>query len=162
MATMKPRVYVETSVVSYLTARESGSLVGATRQLLTRRWWGQRDNFDLVVSEVVIRECKVGDPVAVARRLEAIEGLPLLALDDVASEIAIELLDKRILPEKAAEDALHIAVAAAHRVDFLLSWNFRHIANPIIQAKVAAYLVERDLALPFICPPEELLGDEDE
>jgi predicted nucleic acid-binding protein len=158
---MKPRVYVETSVISYLTARESASLVGATRQLLTRRWWDRRSDYEIVISEVVVRECRVGDADAVNRRLAVIEGLPSLTVNARAADIAIALLKNNILPEKAAEDALHIAVASVHSVDFLLSWNFRHIANPTIQAKVAAYLTGQGLSLPFICPPEELLGDED-
>ena len=159
---MKPRVYVETSVFSYLTARESSSLVGATRQLLTRRWWEQRGGYELFVSEVVLRECKAGDSAAVARRLEAIGEIPLLGMTDQIAEIAQLLLSEGIMPAKAAEDALHISIAAVHRVDFLLSWNFKHIANPVVQARVAARLSHLGLDLPFICAPEELAGDDDE
>jgi hypothetical protein len=159
---MKPRVYVETSVFSYLTARESGSLVGSSRQLLTRRWWDQRGDFDLLVSEVVIRECEDGDSLAAARRLDALSGIPLLSLTPQAADLATLMLAQNIMPAKAAEDALHIAIAAVHRVDFLLSWNFKHIANPVIQARIAALLISMGLALPFICPPEELLGEDDE
>lgn len=159
---MKPRVYIETSVFSYLTARESSSLVGATRQLLTRRWWERRDDYELFVSEVVIRECKAGDSEAVDRRLNAVGEIPLLSLTDQAAHIAQLLLTEGIMPSKAAEDALHIAIAAVHKVDFLLSWNFKHIANPVIQAQIAARLSRLGLALPFICPPEELAGEDDE
>ena len=159
---MKPRVYVETSVFSYLTSRESSSLVGATRQLLTRRWWERRGEFELFVSEVVVRECKAGDGQAVARRLGAIAGMPLLGLTQRAADIAQLLLAEGIMPAKAAEDALHIAIAADHKVDFLLSWNFKHIANPVIQAQIASRLTGLGLALPFICAPEELSGEDDE
>jgi hypothetical protein len=159
---MKPRVYVETSVFSYLTARESSSLVGATRQLLTRRWWERRDGYELFVSEVVLRECRAGDSAAVTRRLDAIGDIPLLSMTDQTAEIAQLLLSEGIMPAKAAEDALHISIAAVHKVDFLLSWNFKHIANPVIQARVAARLSRFGLDLPFICAPEELAGDDDE
>lgn len=159
---MKPRVYIETSVFSYLTARESASLIGATRQLLTRRWWERRENYTLFVSEVVIRECKAGDKEAANHRIAAVNDIPLLSLTDQAADIAKLLLSEGIMPTKAAEDALHIAIAAVHKVDFLLSWNFKHIANPVIQAQIAARLSGLGLALPFICPPEDLAGEDDE
>jgi predicted nucleic acid-binding protein len=159
---MKPRVYVETSVFSYLTARESASLIGATRQLLTRRWWERRKDYTLFVSEVVIRECKAGDQEAADHRIAAVGDIPLLSLTDQAAHIAKLLLYEGILPTKAAEDALHIAIAAVHKVDFLLSWNFKHIANPVIQAQIAAKLRGLGLSLPFICPPEDLAGEDDE
>lgn len=159
---MKPRVYVETSVFSYLTSRDSASLVGASRQLLTRRWWNRREEFELYISEVVLRECKAGDTQAAAARLAATADIALLELDDKAAGIAGALISNAIMPSKAAEDALHIAIAAVHQVDFLLSWNFKHIANPVIQAKIASYLQGVGLALPFICPPEDLLGEDDE
>ena len=148
--------------MSYLTARESASLVGSSRQLLTRRWWERRADFELFVSEVVIRECRDGDSNAAARRMDALEGIPLLSLTEHAAELAALMLSENIMPAKAAEDALHIAIAAVHKVDFLLSWNFKHIANPVIQAKIATKLQAVGLALPFICAPEELLGEDDD
>ena len=159
---MKPRIYVETSVLSYLTSRDSASLVGSSRQLLTRRWWERRADFELFESEVLVRECRDGDTLAAARRMEALDGIPFLSLTQHAAELAALMLSESILPAKAAEDALHIAIAAVHKVDFLLSWNFKHIANPVIQAKIAAKLQAVGLALPFICPPEELLGEDDD
>lgn len=159
---MKPRVYVETSVFSYLTARESASLIGATRQLLTRRWWERREDYALFVSEVVIRECKAGDQEAANNRLAAVGNIPMLSLTEQAAHIAKLLVSEEIMPTKAAEDALHIAIAAVHKVDFLLSWNFKHIANPVIQARIASRLSSLGLLLPYICPPEDLAGDDDE
>jgi hypothetical protein len=94
--------------------------------------------------------------------MEAVSGLPLLSLTPEAADLATLLITQNVMPAKAAEDALHIAIAAVHQVDFLLSWNFKHIANPVIQAKIAAKLCAVGLALPFICPPEELLGEDDE
>ena len=94
--------------------------------------------------------------------MAAVAGIPLLSLTDQAAFIAKLLLSEGILPAKAAEDALHIAIAAVHQVDFLLSWNFKHIANPVIKAQIAARLSSLGLALPFICPPEDLAGEDDE
>jgi hypothetical protein len=100
---MKPRVYVETSVFGYLTARDSASLVGSSRQLLTRRWWDRRHEFDLFVSELVIRECKDGDEQAAARRMEAVSGLPLLSLTPQAADLATLLITQNVMPAKALE-----------------------------------------------------------
>ncbi len=82
----------------------------------------------------------------------------MLAVTEDMVSMAEDLIVSRIVPKKAFEDALHIAISTLHRVDFLLTWNCRHIANPIIQEKIAAYLEQRGLFLPLICTPEELLG----
>ena len=156
-----PSVYIETSIVSYLTARDSPSLVGAARQLQTRRWWERRNEFRLYMSDVVIRECRAGDPAASARRLESLRGLPSLATTGQCADIAESLLTRKILPIKAAEDALHVAVATVHGMDILLTWNCKHIANPIVQTAIASYLETVGFLLPFICTPEELLGEDD-
>jgi hypothetical protein len=158
---MRRRVYLETTVVSYLTARPSRTVVGAAHQQLTIDWWDQRrHDFDLVVSELVLREAGGGDPEAARRRLAALEGITHLALTDDALSLAEEFVLRRLLPPRAAGDGLHIALATIHRVDYLLTWNCAHIANPEIQAKLAEFLWTRELFLPFICTPEELLGDE--
>jgi len=157
---MKRRVYIETSVVSYLTARPSKTILGAAHQQITSAWWERRDEFELVISESVLRECGAGDPIAAQRRLDIVADLPLLLINERALHIAEALVEQGIIPAKAAEDALHIAVATIHGVDYLLTWNCRHIANPEIQRNIAAYLEQIGLFLPFICTPEELLGEE--
>lgn len=158
---MKPRVYLETTIVSYLTSRRSRSLVGAAHQQLTIDWWEkQRTAFNLVVSELVLREAAAGDPEAASRRLEALAGIPRLALTEEALALAAEFVDRKIIPRKAAEDGLHISVATLHGVDYLLTWNCAHIANPVIQVRLARVLAAKGLFLPFICTPEELLGGE--
>ena len=158
---MRRRVYLETTIVSYLTARPMRTVVGAAHQQITLDWWeGRRHAFDLVVSEAVIREAERGDPDAAKRRLAALRGIPRLALTGEALRLAEGFMGRGLLPRKAAEDGLHIAVATVHKVDYLLTWNCAHIANPELQAKLAEYLVEREFFLPFICTPEELLGAE--
>jgi len=162
MENLLPSVYVETSIVSYLAARESSSLLGAAHQLVTRRWWDRRNLYRCFVSDVVIRECRAGDPTAANRRLDAVREFSSLAISEKAIEIAESLLALGIVPKQAAEDALHVAIATVYGVDFLLTWNCRHIANPVIQARIAVHLESIGLLLPFICTPEELLGEENE
>ena len=136
--------------------------MGAAHQEITREWWqNHRDQYDLKISELVLRECAAGDVQAAARRIEAIRGIPRLAIDAQVDDIARGLMNAELVPRQAAEDALHIAIAAVHRVDFLLTWNFKHIANPSIQRNIAIFLYDLGLPFPFICSPEELSGEDD-
>jgi hypothetical protein len=89
---------------------------------------------------LVWQECAAGDPVAAQKRLAALEGYPVLAVTQDMIRLAGSLIEQAIIPAKAIEDALHIAVSTLHHVDFLLTWNCRHIANPVIQEKIAVYL----------------------
>ena len=157
---MKRKVYIETSVISYLTARPSKTILGAAHQQITLAWWETRSRYDLVVSELVLRECGAGDPDAAKKRLTVLNDVPLILITEQALDIANSLIAKGIISAKASEDALHIAIATVNGVDYLLTWNCRHIANPEIQRGIAAHLEEIGLSLPFICTPEELLGDE--
>ena len=120
---MKRRVYVETSVISYLAARPSKTIIGAAHQQITSAWWDQRGGYDLFVSELVLRECAAGDSSAAQRRLEIVESIPLLVATEESYKLAESFLRKRIIPVKAAEDSLHIAIAISHSVDYLLTWN---------------------------------------
>ena len=158
---MKRKVYVETSVISYLTARPSKTILGAAHQQITQAWWETRFEYELFVSQSVWQECSAGDPDAARRRLTVLEGLDVLAITEGMIGLAETLIAQRLIPAKAIEDALHISVATLHHVDFLLTWNCQHIANPIIQEGIAEYLEPRGLFLPIICTPEELLGDQD-
>ena len=106
-----------------------------------------------------MRECAAGDPIAAQKRLAVLADLPLLLIDELALSIASELVQNKIVPAKAAEDALHIAVATVYGVDYLLTWNCRHIANPEMQREISGFLEQKGLYLPFICTPEELLGE---
>ncbi len=155
---MKRKVYVETSVISYLTARPSKTIVGAAHQQITLAWWELRSDYELLVSQLVWQECAAGDPVAAQKRLAALDGISVLAVTQDMIRLAKSLIEQAIIPSKAIEDALHIAVSTLHHVDFLLTWNCRHIANPVIQEKIAVYLETSGLFLPIICTPEELLG----
>ena len=117
---MKPKVYIETSVISYLTARPSRDLVTAAHQQLTTDWWeDRRAHFDLYISQLVVRESSAGDEDAAKGRLDVIEQIPLLELNEEALALARSLVEDGPLPAKASEDALHIAVATVHGMDFL-------------------------------------------
>ena len=156
-----PRVYIETSIVSYLRQRSSGQVVTAARQLLTRRWWeSERFNFELVTSQYVIDEAADGDPQLAQERLESLGDIPLLQLGPDIDAIASEIMSRAILPPKAQVDALHIATAAHHGIDYLLTWNCTHIANARILPRIHRVLAEMNCFVPMICTPEEMLDDE--
>lgn len=154
-----PRVYVETSVVSYLTALGSRDLVLSAHQEVTRNWWAARDRFELYISQFVIDEASAGNRDAAARRLAALDGVELLEINDAAVGLAAELIDKGGLPTKARVDALHVAVAAANGMDYLLTWNCTHIANAVLRGKIEAICRAYGFEPPTICTPLELIQD---
>lgn len=153
---MASKVYVETSVVSYLTAFPSRDIVVAAHQQITHQWWAARDKFELYVSEAVLAEASAGDPSAAARRMASVAALPVLAISNEAADLAARLVEAGILPRKAFVDALHVAAAAVHGMDFLLTWNCTHIANARVRAKVEERCRSLGLQPPIICTPEEL------
>lgn len=153
-------VYIETSIVSYLRQKPSAQIVTAARQIITQRWWNEkRTNYQLVLSQFVIDEASAGDPNLATERLESLEGIPLLPNAPEIVEIAKEIMSKAILPENAQVDALHIASVAHHRIQYLLTWNCKHIANANILPRIHDLLNELQIPIPIICTPEELLGD---
>jgi hypothetical protein len=110
-----PKVYLETTVISYLTARPSRNLQVAAHQLVTADWWTRRrKHFELYVSRLVVDEAAAGDADAAAERLANLSGLPRLELTEPASALAVNLVRESAIPREAAEDAVHVAVAAAH------------------------------------------------
>jgi len=149
-------VYVETSIVSYLTARPSRDVVLAGHQHTTRRWWRGRRSFRLVISQLVLDEAGAGDPISRTRRLRTLRGIPILSLTDRAAELAAALVRRGALPRKATVDAFHIGIAAAHQIDFLLTWNCKHLANAATRGTIEAVCRSAGLAPPTICTPEEL------
>jgi hypothetical protein len=153
---MKPTVYVETTIPSYLTAWPSRDLVRAAHQQITREWWAQRTGFDLFTSRLVVQECQAGDAQAAADRLAALAGIPLLEQETEAAELADALLRDVPLPQKAASDALHIATAAVHGMQYLLTWNCTHIANVTLRPRIEAVCRAAGFEPPLICTPEEL------
>src|SRR5947209_72113 len=133
----KPKVYVETTVVSYLTARPTRDVVITAHQQLTREWWekaGQR--FELIVSEIVLKEAAGGDAEAAAERLAHIASLPLVRTTDIVTRLSTSLVQDGAMPVKASADALHLAIATVHGMDYLVTWNCRHLANASIRTPI--------------------------
>jgi hypothetical protein len=157
---MRWKVYVETSVISYLTSRLSRDLIVAGHQQITQEWWAnQRDKFELFVSQTVLEESAGGDQEAAQQRLSAIEILPLLEIAEEAIALAKDLVRMGPLPETAEVDALHIAIAVTNRVDYLLTWNCKHLANAVLRSRIERVCRARGYDPVIICTPEELLEE---
>jgi hypothetical protein len=157
---LRSRIYVETTVVSYLAARPSRDLRVAAHQQVTSEWWTRkRPDFDIFVSQLVLKEASAGDADAAARRLEYLDGVPLLDLNDQCLVLAQRLLTDAAIPTEAEQDALHVAVAAVHGMNYLLTWNCRHIANAVMRSRIDASCSDAGCDAPVICTPEELLED---
>jgi hypothetical protein len=157
---MKPRVYLETTVPSYLTAWPSPEAVTAGHQRTTRDWWEtRREDFDLFASQFVIDEASLGDPDAAARRLEVLADVPLLEPGDDVYQLADKLVKQVPLPAKAAADSLHIAIATVNGMDYLLTWNCTHIANAALRARIEKVCRDAGYEPPVICTPEELMKE---
>ncbi len=157
---MAKRVYIETTIPSYLAAWLSRDLRQAARQQITHDWWNnRRQNFDLCTSETVLDEAAAGDADAARRRMLFLQGLPLLQLTGAVNAVAKAIMRSRLLPEKAARDALHIAVSSVHGIDMLLTWNCQHIANAAIMKELGGIIASCGFEIPLLCTPEELLGD---
>jgi predicted nucleic acid-binding protein len=157
---MKGKVYVETSVISYLTSRLSRDLIVAGHQQITQEWWANhRDKFELFVSQTVLEEIAGGDQEAAQQRLSVIESLPLQEITEEAIALAKDLVRLGPLPEKAAVDALPIAIAVTNKVDYLLTWNCKHLANAALRSRIERVCRARGYDPVVICTPEELLED---
>jgi hypothetical protein len=156
---MKSRVYLETSVVSYLTALPSRDIVQAAHQQVTREWWNRRSRFVLYVSQAVLGEAARGDVEAAARRLTALQGIQALAVTAEVSDLAERFIRESAMPAKAAIDAVHVAVAVVHGMEYLLTWNCTHIANAAIRSKIERICREGGLSPTVICTPEELMEE---
>jgi predicted nucleic acid-binding protein len=156
---MKSKVYLETTIIGYLTALPSRDIVHAAHQQITREWWAQRHRFDLFVSQAVLEEAARGDVEAAGSRLAALRGVPVLAVGHEVSDLAAQFLEMRAIPKKAAVDAVHIASAVVHGMDYLLTWNCTHIANAAVRSKIESICREVGLQPPIICTPEELMEE---
>jgi hypothetical protein len=152
-------VYIETTIISYLRQKPSPQVVTAARQLLTHRWWNEeRSNYELVVSQYVIDEASGGDPTRAADRLATLDGIPLLPHDPEIPRIAAAIVSLGVLPPKAQVDALHIATVAHHRIQYLLTWNCKHIANAKILPRIHAVLEDLEIPIPIICTRRSYLA----
>ena len=153
-----PKLYVETTIPSYLTARRSRDLRLAAHQEMTEEWWSDhRREYELYISDFVLDEAGDGDAEFAASRLAALAGIPSLDVTEEVDELAGRLLAGGLIPTKAAQDAFHVAVSAVHGMDFLLTWNCTHINNVNIIRRMERICAEAGFACPVICSPDELL-----
>ncbi|MEA3468717.1 MAG: type II toxin-antitoxin system VapC family toxin [Thermodesulfobacteriota bacterium] len=156
---MKPTVYIESSVISYLASRPSRDIITAGRQAISWDWWeNHRQRFELRISALVEEEISKGDYRAVKRRLSFVENISSLAISNNAIQLAELLLEDNAVPKGSEEDALHIAIAAAQGADYLLTWNFKHINNAEKKLAISHSVASFDYICPQLCSPEELGG----
>ena len=154
------RIYIESTIPSYVVARPARDLVQAARQQLTRDWWDlQRERHELFTSQIVLDEIAAGEREMAQRRLVLMAGLTVLDLTPAAETLAERVLHSGLLPASADGDAAHIALATVHKLDILLTCNCRHIANAAIVGRLRRLAKAHGHTLPEIYTPEELLGE---
>jgi hypothetical protein len=150
---------LETTIASYLTARRSRNLIVAGHQELTIEWWRQhRQRFEVFISDLVLQEAARGDRKAASKRLAEMAGVKVLAMNEEARQLAREFIERRLIPEKAVDDAFHVAIATAQGMDFLLTLNCRHIANAENITPLQAACKDLGYEMPTLCAPEQLMG----
>ena len=154
------RIYIESTIPSYVVARPARDLLQAARQQLTKDWWdSKRAKHELFTSQVVLDEISNGEAAMAQQRLDVMAGITLLDLTNEANSLTKDILASGLLPPDADRDAAHIALATVHEMDILLSWNCRHIANAAIQARLRRLVEKSGFALPVLCTPDELTGE---
>ena len=154
----KPTLYLESTIPSYLAGRPSSDLIVAAQQKITHDWWQEaRTKFSISISEAVLEEIEAGDPDAANRRQTFVANLPILELKDDVAILAEDYLNRLQLPQSAQLDALHMAYAVVYEMDYLLTWNCKHIANGVIIQRLQTANLELTRHTPIIVTPQELL-----
>lgn len=157
---MAEGVYIETTVVSYLTAKDSLDVRTRAHQEATRRWWrGKRKHYDLYVSPFVLQEAGAGDLTAARLRLRIVSQMPQVAVTDAVTRLARLLIHRGVVPQAAQVDSFHVALAAVHGLEYLLTWNCKHIANATKRVSIEACCRDSGFEPPVICTPEEMLEE---
>jgi predicted nucleic acid-binding protein len=157
---MKPKIYIETTIISYLTGRPSRDIIIAAHQQITEEWWRtKRHLFDLYASQLVFQEAGAGDEEQARKRLNALEEAELLEITESALSLAKVFIESGAVPQIAPEDAIHIAVAVVNGIDYLISWNCKHITNAKMRSKIEQVCLSCGYEPIIICTPEELLED---
>ena len=157
---IKPRVYLETTVISYLVGRPSSDPTLASWQQITRQLWEEFvDEFTFVISPVVLTEASQGNPEAAQRRLEVLSHLRVLEVLPEADILTQKLLYARAVPQTSNPDAQHIAIATVHGVEYLASWNHKHIVNTNKREHISQVCREAGFEPTTICTPAELIRE---
>jgi hypothetical protein len=154
------RIYIESTIPSYVVARPARDLLQAGRQQTSKDWWElKRYDHELFTSQIVLDEISAGEAEMAKQRLETLAGIPVLRVNETAENFTLQILGLGLLPAAADRDAGHIALATVYEMDILLTWNCRHIANASIQARLRKLAEKSGLTLPVVCTPDELTGD---
>lgn len=154
------RIYIESTIPSYVVARPARDLIQAAHQQLSKDWWDlERAKHELFTSQVVLDEIACGEAEMAQKRLALMANVPILPVNSEAETLTQAVLDSGLLPRGADRDAAHIALATIYELDILLSWNCRHIANAAIQARLRSVAGKMGFALPVLCTPAELTGE---
>jgi predicted nucleic acid-binding protein len=152
--------YIETTVIGHLVGRLHTNAAIAARQQITRDWWvAAQSQFRMLISQVVVEECAAGDPVAAWERTQVTDSLSLLDISEMCHELANELMTRGAVPASEPRDSLHIATSAVYGVNYLVTWNFKHIANAAMRSRIEAVCRDAGFEPPIICTPEELSGE---
>ena len=156
-------VYIETTVVGNVAGRVRSNPIIASRQMVTRNWWATATvRYDIFASQLVIDECSAGDPTAAAERLVVLDGLQLIQSSPDAESLVDALIDGHGVPASEPRDASHIAIAATNGIEFLASWNFKHILNPSTMRRIESICRDCGFEPPSLCTPEQLLETYDD
>lgn len=156
-------VYIETTVVGSIAGRIHPNPDVASRQHKTRRWWATaKTDYNIAISQLVLDECAAGDPTAAKERLDEVDGLSRLDITDDARNLANALMAGNAIPPSEPRDALHVAIAAVNGVQYLVTWNFKHIANATLRTRINDVCRDNGFEPPIICTPEELAGMTDD
>ena len=155
---MKNKIYIETSVISYYVAKRSDNIRVAGHQLSTIDMWEKLDEFEVYISDIVVEEASRGTLEQSDARLFALKDFQLLDRNEKVLELTKILLLQKAIPEKCPEDAAHIAIASVYNIDYIVTWNFKHINNPFMKKKIRKIIEETGYICPVLCSPEELIG----
>ncbi len=156
-----PSIYLETSFISYLTARPSRDLIVAGHQAITAEWWeNRRHEFELFISPIVLEEVGRGDSLAAARRIAVLSEMVSLDISAEAYHLANRLIHTAAIPKEAFSDALHVAIAGVNGINYLFTWNCKHLAHAKKRGDIERVCTDHNYVSPIICTPEELLGGE--
>lgn len=153
----RPKVYLESSMISYLTARPTEDPIRKAKQILTHQWWRHREKCTLFISKAVVDEIGLGNRVAAGLRMTAVQGIPILEFMPPILPLAQALLRTGAIPAKSEVDAVHIAYTAVHNMDILLTWNQKHIATDVKRRLIEAIILDFGLRLPRLLTPEQHL-----
>ncbi len=157
-----PTAYIETTIPDYYTAKNARSILQMSRQIATQDWWdGGCSGFELVTSTETLNEAGEGAADMAEERLALLRGIRVLTIIDEAADLARSLVGSGLVPTIASPDAVHIALASVHEMDFLVTWNFKHIANPHIRERLRKKISDSGHRMPVMCSPEELLNEDE-